>query len=61
MIWVLPFVVRPTASNLLLMQNQASDPGPEGLLDLLEHLVDQEPTVPGELIQYLLRSVGADA
>lgn len=43
------------------MQSQTSEVGHDGLLAVLKHLEDEEvETVPGELVQYLLRSVGAD-
>lgn len=42
------------------MQKQATEAGHDGLLSLLKHLEDGEATVPSELVQHLLRSVGAD-
>lgn len=42
------------------MEKQPTDSAHSGLLDLLALLEEEEATIPGELVQYLLRSVGAD-
>ena len=43
------------------MQSQTHELGHSGLLAVLKHIEEEESeTIPGELVQYLLRSVGAD-
>lgn len=43
------------------MQSQTHEVGHSGLLAVLKHIEEEESeTIPGELVQYLLRSVGAD-
>lgn len=42
------------------MQAPATEVGHDGLLALLKHLEEEEASIPAELVQYLLRSVGAD-
>ena len=41
------------------MQKEVAEVGHDTMHDLLKHLDAEEPSVPAELVQYLLRSVGA--